>query len=754
MSKAWGWLLVAVWLLTLFGEVIPLSLRAAVLVVPVSLSLVGLLYFGADGLWRPPGYAALVGWFVLLLIQYVPLPPAILQSLTPGGYQLYSETVWVLHPDAWMPLALVAKSAFLGMLQFMVIAGVFFVTAQTGADHLGLGKLLQWFGLAVGLVALTIIGIRLFISTDLLSTEVFDALFRGALVSLAALVPLVLGSHLYAKPHQNYGKWTKRLAQALRHPSQHLHGYLLGSAFLMSIAVILLGPSQIQVSLVCGLLMMLLLLLLRRSSRTGCMSAIVLSLLVLVSVGLGSRQKMHRDTNYSSVPVVASVDRQSLVKDFVLFGAGPGNLPGLEMHYTNLTDSPAVQKGRGFVQSLLSEGGLFGVFLTLFFWIAVLLTGVTGWLRRRNRMSLYLLPGVFAGLVVCFTAGTDPVHPPLIWPSLTGFFLGALLIAIGCFSSSGEPDSVLGDLSTGARWAMLCFSGLLGVAGAVYVGGKAYLMLYQGFSPAATEVATSQETKDSLEILEKRLLFDPLEADHWFAVGNYWATQREDGRALAFFSRALRLNPLAGEPLYRVGALIEGRGDAESGQKLMLAGLGNSPLSVDLQRDYLLSLLSKGDGEQAMVTLSRLLLLDPEATGFWLRYFESENISTDKWRGYLPQRAEVYRQFGDYLASKAQGSDAGSVYMQAVRLATAEPWVSSELFRQIAAYFIKQEGFDAALEVLRLGMNARPRDLSLLLSAGSLYQRLGVSYRAEELYRKVLLLDPNNHEARSMLDSL
>jgi tetratricopeptide (TPR) repeat protein len=754
MSKAWGWLLVVVWVLALIGEVVPLSWWPAFLVVPVSLTLAGLLRYADDGLWRPPGYAALVGWFVLLLIQCVPLPPGILSLLSPGGYSLYSETVWVLRPDAWMPIALTAKFAFLCLMQFMVIAGVFFMTAQTGADHAGLGKLLQWFGLVAGLVALALIGCRFSGLGTALSLNTYNALYRGGVASLAALVPLVLACHLYAKPHQNYGKWSTRLLQALRHPARHLHGYLLVSALVMSAVVISFGSLQIQVSLTIGLLIMTVMLFLRRSSRTGFLAAVLLSLLVLVVVGLGSRKTTHQDVESFSVPVFTSLDRQAMVKDFVLFGAGPGNLSNMEMRYTTLADSAGKKSVRGVGLPVLFEGGLVGVLLFLCFWIALILAGITGWFRRRNRMSLYLFPGVLAGLVVCFASGSDTLQPSILWPGMTGYFLGALLIAIGCFSSSGEPDSVLGDLSLPTRWTMLFFAAVFGLAGAFYAGGKIWLSVSENFQPAASSEATPEDAGAVLVSLQKKLMFDFLEADHWFALGNYWAARREDASALAFYGSGLRLNPLAGESLYRVGAFLEGRGSVEAGNTLLQAGLKNSPLSAALQRDHLLFLLSKGDVQQAMVTLSRLLLLDSKETGFWLRYFESEKISIDRWRDYLPHRAEVYLQFGDYLVAQAAGGDAGEVYMQAVKMAVTEPWVSTEFFRQVAAYFIKNEGFESAFEVLRLGMEARPRDLSLLLTAGSLYQRLGITYRAEELYRKALLLDPENTEVRSLLDNL
>ena len=500
MSKAWGWLIVAVWILALIGEVIPLSWWPAIMVVPVLLTLAGLLHFADDGLWRPPGFAALVGWFVLLLMQCIPLPPVILSLLSPGSYHLYSETVWVLRPDAWMPLALTAKPAFLCLMQYMAIAGVFFMTVQTGADHVGLGKLLHWFALVAGLVALAMIVGRL----NSLGNVFSNSLYRGGLTSLASLVPVVLACHLYAKPHQNYGKWTTRLVQALRHPTHHLHGYLFGATLLMCIAVISFGSPQIQVSLALGLLLMTGLLFLRRSSRAGFMAVVLISLLVLVVVGLGSRKTEHRGLENPPVSAITSLDRQSMIKDFVLFGAGPGNFSSMEMRYTTLAASPDKKQGLEIGLPVLFGGGLVGVFFVLCFWITVLIAGITGWLRRRNRMSLYLFPGVLAGLVVCFASGSDPLQPSVLWPGMTGYFLGALLIAIGCFSSSGEPDSILGDLSPPARWTMLIIVAVFGLGGALYVGGKTWLAVSEHFQPAESIQATSEDARYVLGDLQKK----------------------------------------------------------------------------------------------------------------------------------------------------------------------------------------------------------------------------------------------------------
>ncbi|WP_145928200.1 hypothetical protein [Syntrophotalea acetylenica] len=122
--------------------------------------------------------------------------------------------------------------------------------------------------------------------------------------------------------------------------------------------------------------------------------------------------------------------------------------------------------------------------------------------------------------------------------------------------------------------------------------------------------------------------------------------------------------------------------------------------------------------------------------------------------GLSAPRAEAYRQYGDYLIEREEKRAAEAVYRRAIRHAVAEPWVSTDMYLHVAGYFIGQERFEPALEVLRAAMEAHPEDLTLLVSAAGLYERMGIVYRARELYRKALLLDPDNSEVRLRLDAL
>ena len=73
--------------------------------------LFGLLWVSIEALrkrrkfYRPPGLLplGLLGGFMAL--QTIPVPPGWLEVISPATFQRYEMTVWLLQPDAWMPLS-------------------------------------------------------------------------------------------------------------------------------------------------------------------------------------------------------------------------------------------------------------------------------------------------------------------------------------------------------------------------------------------------------------------------------------------------------------------------------------------------------------------------------------------------------------------------------------------------------------------------------------------------------------------------
>jgi hypothetical protein len=62
--------------------------------------------------------------------------------------------------------------------------------------------------------------------------------------------------------------------------------------------------------------------------------------------------------------------------------------------------------------------------------------------------------------------------------------------------------------------------------------------------------------------------------------------------------------------------------------------------------------------------------------------------------------------------------------------------------------------FDDALLVMKAGEELLPGNVGLILGAAEAYERLGITYRAVEEYRKALIIDPKNMKARKKLEEL
>jgi tetratricopeptide (TPR) repeat protein len=78
----------------------------------------------------------------------------------------------------------------------------------------------------------------------------------------------------------------------------------------------------------------------------------------------------------------------------------------------------------------------------------------------------------------------------------------------------------------------------------------------------------------------------------------------------------------------------------------------------------------------------------------------------------------------------------------------------TSLFLSVARFFETQQSYEDALDVLLKAGRKFPEEKSFLSSAARIYQEMGITFKAIELYRKILILDPADSLAREQLDRL
>jgi tetratricopeptide (TPR) repeat protein len=704
--------------------------------------------------WRTPGMAALGGWLALALWQLLPLPPGVLKVLAPGTWRLYQDTAWVLTPGVWMPLGPIPDRTLQGVFQVCLLAALYWLLACHGSDREKLIRLLRrlcWGG-AVYALGLTIwwTGLKKVAGQVPQWSDRFHAL-----LPVVVLLPLATVLYLYSRPRRSYGSRGERLRTLFRQPEMHGHVFLLAIVVVLGLLSLLGAPVPMQIALVMGLLMTAACLLARSASRRGWLLPVLMALVLAIGVGLKKQHTLSLNVETSSYQASLRVDRLSLGRDFLFFGAGPGNLDDLERRYGLPTEKPHQQDVVKPWDVLLNGWGLGGAILLLWWWLAVCSAAVRGWLKRRNRFSLFLFAGALGGLVIDFTVRGMMSESGGFVPATPSVFLAGILVATGCFHSSGEADLSLRTLpASGSRMLLPALVGFLAV-GTLFYTGKTWVgaSVRQAGDAAAQEV--SRALSDDRRAWSQRALWlDPLEGRYPFALGEDLQARQEPERALPYLIRGVRLNPLDGPSIYRLGGFLDSLDRPKAGMQLMAAGLRHAPLAADLHRDYVLRLLAGKGGDSLFAPLRQLLILTPEQTGFWLRYLEDVHFDQAWWETLLPRQSGVYRQYGDYCLARREKQAASRAFRKAVHLAATEQVVDPGLFLHVAQYVAGQGQLEEALEVIRFGMRSRPRDISLLLTAATLYERLGITYRATELYRKVLLLDPENQEVGKRLERL
>ena len=75
-------------------------------------------------------------------------------------------------------------------------------------------------------------------------------------------------------------------------------------------------------------------------------------------------------------------------------------------------------------------------------------------------------------------------------------------------------------------------------------------------------------------------------------------------------------------------------------------------------------------------------------------------------------------------------------------------------FIKVYDYYVRGGRFDDALKVMQKAAEYLPKDLGIRLATARLYQKIGITYRAVEEYRKALIIDPKNATAKRQLERL
>ena len=503
-----------------------------------------------------PGLLPLLLLLLWLLAQCLPLPPALVQTLSPQTAAVWQPVLDLLPPDTWIPLSLNPQAALTEGLRLGSYVLVYILATQ-----------LLCSGRRLALFLSSIAGLTLFIAitTMLQRAAAPESLFwlrptRSGLGSFGPWVyrnhyagfmvmtcPLLLAACRLHWPEGDSEEETlrQRLLRLFSGSGLHL---LFGFGAMAAVASVFLTQSRGGIlSLTVSLLVFVLLLAWRMRERR-----LILPLLAALLAGawfnwdsllLRFQYAVDASGGLRDDRLLIWKDTFSIIADFPLTGTGFGSFADVFPGYKTLADELFYDHAHNDFLELLAEGGAIGFLLAACFVGTVLRNGWRQIFLRHDRLAALTAISAFSGLAgLLFFSLTD--FNLRNWANgLHCFFLCALLAAAGhAGQHRRRPPAAYpagGLVFLGAAVLLLAVLRLHG-------GALRAEALYSWAKSAAEEAGRSVEEKSRRikELLEEARRGDPWNGLYPYLLGRIRMRQHRPELALPLHVEAARLQPL------------------------------------------------------------------------------------------------------------------------------------------------------------------------------------------------------------------
>ncbi|TAN40912.1 MAG: hypothetical protein EPN25_06160 [Nitrospirae bacterium] len=726
----------------------------------------------AGTFWRVPGLLPLLLLCLYHLLQVMPLPAGLLGLLSPATAQLYGQADGLVGRPDWIALSVSKKATLAEFFRFTAAAAFYVVTIQLFSRKELFKKSLMGLLFFCGLLALLSIMQSLFSNDRIFWFRklTFGGSPFGPFVNrnhyagfMGMLFPIGLGLFLYYKPRVSYASLRQRLYELFSKRRTNLHILAGLCVVLMAASVFLTLSRSGIVSLGLSLIFFgLLLVPTKTESRRGIILAVV-CLIILMAVGwfgwdpiIARFEKVRNPAgNIADIRPVIWKDSLDIIRDFPIFGTGFGTYMDVYTKYRTLPGEAIVDHAHNDYLELLSDGGLTGFLLYVWFLATVVLRSWKKFRKRRDSFAIYLFIGSLSGIVYMLFHSLTDFNLHIGSNGLYFFFLcGVLVSSAHTRLRDGLDPTLLKPLKVPPpAWSVALAGILLGVCLVFNAGGligSYYERSLKGIRPGALK--EKEGLRLLQETIERAVLFDPLEPGHRIALADLGMLVSGPEPALREYEKAVIMNPVRAEYLQKLGLAWAGRGDSGKAERLLKAGIALDRNASYVYRTYALWLFTADRRVEAMANISTVLSIDPSRTKEYITLMLLNGLGNEDIQAVMPELVLPHLSFADYLVKTGSDDMAALEYRKAFEFIGNEKDPLPSYFYQARQYFMKKEMYEEALAVMRKGVAALPEDAGLRVGFGEVYEKMGMLNTALEEYKKALLIDPYNLQAKRKIE--
>lgn len=725
------------------------------------------IWFYRGQFYKVPGILPLLLLLCFIGIQLIPLPLSLVELLSPNAAKTYLPYT-TISGKSWIPLSVNQHETVQELIRLTSYTAVYILTIQLLAKYEYLKRtvtLVVYLAAAIGLVALIqhvgspykIYWFReIQYNVTPFGPWVNESQFAAFMEMLA---PLGLALYLFYKPRVPEESSLREKIVAFFNVSGSNNHIILGWATLMIAFSVFVSLSKGGILSLCfSILVFILLYNLKHGRRGfGYITIFILCMWMTISwmgwdvVSSEFNRAIDESGNLHDGRFDLWRETFQIIKAYFLVGSGFGTFADVYPGVKSLSHDIYFYHAHNDYLEMLTDGGIIGFCLASWFIFSVIRHGWLMVRARRDQYAVLLGIGCLAGLaaVLVHSIIDFPLHNGAV--GLYFFFLcGVLVTAVNSRFSHYESTTLLRVQQKRYSIVYLVAAFTLTVVAAtiqfgVSRGSIAYNAVSNIYISQHLHKAIFKEVTSKVTTAEK---FDPLEDVYSYKLGSLHWFKQETQKAEDALVRAIRKKPMDGNSLQRLGLIVD---EPEIAELLLSEGYRRGTEKNDQALTYVTYLFEHGRDIEAKAVIAERLQVETSQLTLWVAVFEDNGLTRDEIKELLPRSVQVWIKMGTIM--KALGnSDETEFYMSnALDFLESEEHIKQEWFVLLSQYYREVQNHDKAFEILRKAVEYLPEHVGFRVQLGRYYQHNSIFYRAEEEYRRVLLLDPSNYDARKGL---
>jgi O-antigen ligase len=753
-----------------FGCVEYWSVGIIELTVPAALVLLTIdLLRNRQSPYKIPGLIPLLlllGWMGL---QLVPLPPALVQLIAPKIHAAYNPLFEFSTERILIPLT-VRPEATLRELLRLTTCGLFYIlTVQLLADK----KMLRRTVLGV-----TWLAIFIALETILQKLTSPDAVywFRPAPPStrptgpwvyanhfagfMEMVFPLILALFLYYKPQLHYKESLRdRITALFTMPGTNLH-LLFGFGAVLAAVSIVLSASRGGIITLCIALIFFTFFTSQTIGKQRSHWAMLLTLSVFLLVTwlgwdpiIKKFDALWGDNGLNtSGRLQILFDTLPMIRDYMITGSGFGTYEVAFPAYQTFAGNRLFDHAHNDYMELLATGGIIGFTLAGCFVFSILKTTLATLKNRREQYSRLVAAGALTGLLGLLLHSFADFQIYNGANALYFFFLCGL--AVSAASTRLHYRTRPSLLPKGSPRTLL----LPGLMGAVFLAGALWqtstdFLARRNFASLSTIYLSSNIPRQRLQSMHARAAqsarINPLNSLYPATMGRLSLLLNQPDRARAELLQAALLNPLSGELLQRL-VLSSPTINPATTDRLLALGRKYEPFSFARLQTRIHWLTEAGDINKTPAIIRQALTANPDWVLRLRSFILLNQINRKEIETMLPDIPRAWYNMGLIMEEEGRTDDAVYYFNQTLERFSREK-MEAIYFSSLYRLYLKQNKDNAALTILRRGIEQFPDNAAFHKYMGDYYRGQGITYRALEEYSHALLLNPGDAYLKKLL---